>query len=862
MIRLMKTLVALAIVGLFLTSCSRKPDTSAVAGKLSGQNLLLITLDTTRADRIGCYGYNPAATPTLDALAARGVLFENAFAQVPLTLPSHCSILTGRYPREHGVRDNARNALAPSFPTLATVFKEHGYQTAAFVASFVLDSRFRLDRGFDAYNDDMGEVNFDVQALEWQQPANVITDRALGWLESAKRGSFFCWVHYYDPHQPYRPPEKFRRADVLPYDGEIAFMDTQIKRLSDWLASNGLVERTLVMVVGDHGEAFGEHVEKGHSEHVYHVNVHIPMFFAHPGVVQRGKRVSAIVESVDVFPTILELFGWQAPPGLMSRSLASALAGRDIAGVSAYSESLFLFNALGWAEQRSITKDRWKYISSVKPELFDHKSDPGETKNLIADEPRKASGLLKELRDRYDAMTPGKAAVPEWDSTARSALETLGYLGGSAVTTEEFVSQGLPDPKDMQDVLLQFKAAKEYLEQHEKPEEIALILPLVKHVVERSPNSQTFHSLLGLCYMRAKQPADALEPLATAIRMDPGQTPALALRGDALAELKRFDEAVSHYRAVLALEGDSAGMHVGLANVLYSAGRIDEAVEHYQTALKLFPAHAPAHNRLGIALTAQGKVAEANLHYQEAVRLRPENPEYHFNVGLGFINARRFSEAAAQFQEAVRLKPNYGDALLKLGMTQFAQEELSAAKETFTQARSIPEFAAEACYHLGLILYKEGDYEESAKQYEQSVALKPTFAPPFFDLSQYYLNQGRSADAVRILRIGASNFPDNIRMLERLARVLAVTRDDAVRDGATALTLAERASKLSGGREPVIEATLAAAYAESGDFSRAVEFARKALQLAEDTNKSDIASVIQIQIQGYLNNQPFRDTRF
>jgi arylsulfatase A-like enzyme/Flp pilus assembly protein TadD len=770
--------------------------------------------------------------------------------------------MTGRYPREHGVRDNGQNALGTTHPTLASIFKEHGYHTAGFVASFVLDSRFGLDRGFDTYNDDMGQVNFDVQALEWQLPANIITDRALQWLQSAKGGPFYCWVHYYDPHLPYLPPEKFRRADVLPYDGEIAFMDTQLKRLSDWLAASGLVERTLVLVVGDHGEALGEHVEKGHSEHVYHINVHIPMLFAHPAVGQKGKRISAIVESVDVFPTVLELFGWQAPADLMSRSLASGLAGRDIPSVSAYSESLFLFNALGWAEQRSITKDRWKYISSVKPELFDRKSDPGETKNLIADEPRRAAGLLKELRNRYEAMTPGEAAVPEWDSAAQKALEKLGYIGGSAMTTEEFVSPGLPDPKDMKEVLLQFKAAKEYLEQHDKPEDIASIIPLVKHVVEQSPNSQAFHSMLGLCYMRARQPADALAPLEAAIRIEPRNTAALALRGDALAELKRFDEALSHYRAALALEGKNAVMHVGMANVLYSAGRLDEAVKHYETALELFPTHAPAHNRLGIALTAQGKVAEANAHYQEALRLRPENPAYHYNLGLGFLNAGRYSEATVLFQEAVRLRPDYGDALMNLGMAQSAQGALSAAKEAFTQAMSIPEFAAKARYHLGVLIAKEGHSQEFVKLFEQAIALQPTFAPPILDLSQFYLGQGNSADAVRILRIGVSNFPDNLRILERLARVLAMSRDDTVRDGATALTLAERASKLSGGREPVIEAALAAAYAESGDFPRAIEYGRKALQLAEDAKKSEIASVIQSQLEKYLNNQPFRDPRF
>ena len=862
--RAMRIATALAIVGFVLGGCERKPEAPPITGKLTGQNLLLITLDTTRADRLGCYGYKPAETPTLDALAARGTLFTNALAQVPLTTPSHCSIMTGRYPREHGVRDNGANALGPTHPTLASIFKEHGYDTAAFVASFVLDSRFGLDRGFDVYNDDMGKVNFKTQSLEWQQTADVVTDRAIAWLDGEKDRPFFCWVHYFDPHLPYAPPPAFRKPGREPYDGELAFVDTQVKRLFDRLASAGLVGRTLVVVLGDHGEGLGEHVERGHSNYVYQTNVHIPLLFAHPGVVQGGRRVSAIVESVDVFPTILDLFGWPAPPNLLSRSLAPGLAGQDMAGVGAYSESLFLFNSVGWAEQRSITKDRWKYISSVKPELFDHKSDPGETKNLIADQPRTAAKLLDELRNRYEAMTPGEAAVPQWDSAARRAIEQLGYVGGSTMTTEEFVSPGLPDPKDMEDVLLQFRAAKEYLEQDDKPEDIAPILPLVKHIVEQSPNSQAFHSLLGLCYMRAHQPADALEPLQAAIRIDPRNTAALALRGDALAELKRFDEALSHYRAALAVEGKNVETHVDMANVLYSAGRIDEAVEHYKTALELFPAHAPAHNRLGIALTAQGKVAEANAHYQEALRLRPEDPEYHYNLGLGFLNARRYSEATALFQEAVRLKPDYGDALMNLGMAQSAQGALSAAKEAFTQAMSIPKLAAKARYHLGVVLAKEGNSEESVKLYEQAIAIDPTYVSPIIEVSHFYLRQDRAGDAVRILRIGVTNVPDNVRILELLARVLATSREDALRDGATALTLAERASKLTSRREPVVEATVAAAHAEMGNFERAAVAARQALEVAEAAGpgQNKAAETIRLQLEGYLKNQPYRDPRF
>ncbi len=862
--RLRKAAAALIVAGLSITGCSRKPEASAAAGgKLSGQNLLLITLDTTRADRIGCYGYKPAITPTLDALAARGTLFENAIAQVPLTLPSHCSIMTGRYPREHGVRDNARNALGTDFPTLATIAKEHGYKTAAFVATFVLDSRFGLERGFETYSDNMGEVDFKVQQLEWQQPANVVTDRALEWLESAKQAPFFGWVHYYDPHQPYEPPAEFRREGVHPYDGELAFVDTQVKRLTDWLNAAGLVERTLVVVVGDHGESFGEHVEKGHSNFVYQTNVHVPMFFAHPAAVERGKRIAAIVECVDVFPTILELFGWKGPADLMSRSLVPGLAGSHLESVSAYSESNFLLNALGWAEQRAIITDRWKYVSSVKPELFDLRSDPGEMKNLFADEPRIAAGLLKELRDRYDAMTPGQASVVELDSAQLKAIEGLGYAGGSTRTTDEFLTMGLLDPKDMQDVLVQFMAAKDFL-QHDQSKDVNLILPLVQHIVERSPNSITFQAMLAMCYMRLNRPADAVPPLEKALQIDREQTSALAMMGDALTQLNRLDKAIEYYRAAISLDKKNAESHAGLADALHKSGKVDEAVEHYKTALKLFPEFAPVHGKLGTILVSQGKIAEAMPHFQEALRLRPQNPENHYNLGLCHAQAGRYSEAAACFQEAVRLKPEYGDAWLNLGIAHLSQGNVPAAKEAFTQTMSVPDFGAEARYHLGVVVAQQGDFEEAVKLFEQAIAMKPDYDEAILELSRFYLTRGQTPDAIRILQIGAKHLPKNVHILELLARVLATSRYDALRDGATALKLAEYASTLTGGREPVLQATLAAAFAETGNFERAVTVARQA-QVFVNAGGAELASlkqVLQLQIANYVQQRPYRDSRF
>ena len=338
-----KVLAVSFAFALLSLACKRRIDTPL----RDADSVLLITLDTTRADRLGCYGYEPGRTPALDGLAARGVLFEQAFAQAPLTLPSHATMMTGRYPREHGLRVNGRGRLGGHHPTLASLFKERGYHTGAFVGSYALDSRFGLDRGFDVYVDDMSSEG---ESPPFELRAGVVTDRALEWLAAGKRQPFFCWVHYFDPHDPYFPPKAFRGDDMDPYDGEIAYVDSQVRRLLDWLERSGWMRRTVVIVVGDHGESFGEHRESGHTDFLYDTNLHVPLIFAHPTLAVGGGRVGGVVEVADLFPTIVQLVGLKLPKDVLSRSLADALGGGKLEPRVAYSESLYLFSAFGWAQ--------------------------------------------------------------------------------------------------------------------------------------------------------------------------------------------------------------------------------------------------------------------------------------------------------------------------------------------------------------------------------------------------------------------------------------------------------------------------------------------------------------------------------
>ncbi len=867
--RAMKTRFALTVFALCIVGCDGKPDAPPVAGKLAGQNVLMITLDTTRSDRLGCYGYAQAKTPTLDALAARGTLFENAFAQAPLTLPSHCSMMTGRYPREHGVRDNGRNALGTDHPALAAILKEKGYATGAFVASFVLDSRYGLDRGFDVYNDDMGEATFKTQQLAWQQPANVVADRALEWLPTVADRPFFAWVHFYDAHHPYAPPAEFRGPDMQPYDGELAFIDAQVRRLMDWLEASRLTDRTVVLVVGDHGEAFGEHGENGHSNFLYNVNIKVPMIFAHPGVIPVGKRQPALVEVLDVFPTLLQLFGFEPPKTLMSRSIAAAFGGSKLPDGAVYSESNFVYDSFGWAEQRTLITSRWKYISTARPELFDRSADPGEKENLIAKQPKIAAKMLSDLRERYETMPKGVAAEAEMDETSKKAMMTFGYMGGSAVTVDEFLTEGLADPKDKLDTLTKFRLAMEIIEAADRPDEFTLALPLLKSLATENANAQLFHFMLGSCCLQSNKPELAQPAFEAAIRLDPKNPQGYALMGDTLLKLGRFEDAAKHFKIALGLDDKNAEAHFRYAEVLLRLGQNEEAMKEYHRSIEILPTFAAAHARLGAFLKQSGRFNEATQHlekalhgFTESLARRPRDPDLRTRLAMVYEQQGRNAEAVTELREALRIEPRHGEALLNLGVQLEAGGEVEEAEELLHRASAAREVAGDAFHGLAIILNKRGDVAGSLEMYEKAISVKPVRGRTIEELTGYYLGHRRIPDAIRVLKIGNASMPENVTILNTLAKLYATAQDDGSRDGKAAVVLATKAAQLTGERDPSVLGTLAASCAEAGDFAKAVQVARQAVELAEKAGSQELVKTIQAQLDGYLKNTPYRDPRF
>lgn len=620
----------------------------AATGSARPANLLLVTLDTTRADRLGCYGSKTVATPYLDALAARGVVFDNAISPSPLTLPAHCSILTGLFPAEHGVRDNGGFALPPERVTLAEVLAARGWSTGGFVSAYVLDRRWGIAQGFEHYRDEFTIPRDRAITLEEvQRRGDDTVAKALAWIKQKAPGRFFAWVHLYDPHAPYDPPAPFAaRYAGRPYDGEIAWTDALVGRLLEGLKSLGLTDRTVVAVIADHGESLGEHGETGHGLFLYEPTTRVPLILAGPRSELKPRRVRDVVRSTDLAPTLLELLGIDptAPKGLArgdGQSLVALLAGRSAPQArEGYSETFFPRLHFGWSELRAVRTDRMHFIEAPKPELYDLASDPQESINRAASDPQSMSRLRASLA-RLAGDAGGPAPVPAAPSEEeREKLAALGYAGGAAAPREASYKD-LPDPKDRIKVF----------------------------------------GLLGRAQseMNAGKTDAGIATLRETLAQDPGMIEAWVQLGRALAVKGDAAGAADAYGKALDRRPDHVQATIGLAEALAASGRVNEAIAR----CRKFPfgsANAGlVHQELGLLLFGAGRLEEAEPEFREALRLTPDLAEAAYNLGAIAERKPDFAAAETWFRKAVAIDPSYHEAHAAIAKRRYAAGDMAGA---------------------------------------------------------------------------------------------------------------------------------------------------------------------------------------
>lgn len=634
-------------------------------------NVLLITLDTTRADRLGCYGYTNALTPNLDRLAADGARFAAMETVAPITLPAHATMLTGLHPPEHGARLNGDTTLAKDVPTITSVFRKEGYRTAAIIAFTVLSAKYGLSGGFDLY--DAPPIDPAIEELMHTPPqfqedgANTpyrrgdkVADAALAWLrgDGRKGRPWFLWVHFYDAHMPLH----WNRKDVGPgfkdpYDAEIAFMDRQVGRLLDYLDQTGQKERTLVVAVADHGEGLGQHGEPGHTYLLYESTTHVPCLVRYPACIPGGQVHTNNTSLVQLAPTVLDLaglrptaeiahlwgsLGWldekrtnEGGKECRSDSLAPALReSRSAANVLCHGETDNGYFRFGWAPLRSVRVENWKYIRAPRAELYNLSTDPQETSNLVDVETNRARALEHALREREDIMVRRKGAEVKLDEREWHQMESLGYAAGKHNEDSDTVDYRLlPDVKL---VLPAMTASVEVARRIDAGDVGDRTLEMATNIVAISPGSAEFHAQLGRL---------------------------LQLRGNSQG-------AIAAYRSALRLTPARPDFRANLGVIYAKGGQLDLALEQFRDALRLQPGSAEAKGNLAQALNDAARQAVVRKEYaqgeklvMEGKSLEPANPGWDLSLAGVKLEAGQRDAAISILKDLVATHPNYRSAL-------------------------------------------------------------------------------------------------------------------------------------------------------------------------------------------------------
>lgn len=691
-------------------------------------SLLLVTLDTTRADRLGCYGFDEIETPNLDRLAREGVLFEQAESVAPLTLPAHSSIFTGELPPAHGVRDNGGFYLDEQNVVLAELLADAGFRTGGFVGSFVLDSKWGIAQGFDRYFDDFDLSRRAGLSLgEIQRPAAEVTDAALAWLDEDATSRLFAWVHYYDPHSPYEAPEPFAtRYGDRPYVGEIAYVDSQIGRLLDWLDVNERARDTIVMVIGDHGESLGEHGESGHGFFIYEGVTRVPFIVRTPYDSTRGRRVDAVVRAIDLLPTALDLMGIPEVTPSAGTSLAPLLSGEaQTMQLPAYSEAVYSRYHFGWSDLAALRVGDLKYIDAPHPELYDLVADPHEQVNLYSERAAVAATMRAQLaeleaRGKSDSLS----RFEEIDPDTRAQLASLGYLSSFAGVEDEPVERSeLADPKD----------------------KIHLY-----NLMRRSRESS----------LSEGGTEEAIELLQQLLAEDPTVIDAWVRLGNEQIRQQDMDAAIGSYRRALDLKPDYDLAVINLANAYRTIGADEEARLGYEQFLRLDPRNAQVHYELAQLLIDRGELEEADAHLREAVGHAEMAAAQN---ARGVVALKRSDPRAAErlIREALEMKPDVRLAHFNLALLAEGRGDEQEAARLYRRELELYPQSYKVEFNLGRLLGAAGDRAGAVASLRRSIEINPGFAEGHFFLAKALLDANQRLDeAADLARAGLELDPD------------------------------------------------------------------------------------------------------
>jgi arylsulfatase A-like enzyme/Tfp pilus assembly protein PilF len=697
-----------------------------LVGPKGPRNLLLVSLDTVRADHLGSYHYQQAQTPRIDALAASGLRFEHAATVTPLTLPAHSSLMTGTFPTWHGVRDNGGIYLHDDQLTLAEILRGKGFRTGGFVGAFVLDRRWGISQGFDRYFDDFDLDKYaDASAMDMiQRPGSEVVDRALEWLQVEPARPFFAWVHLYDAHAPYEAPEPFRsrfpptRAGA--YDAEIASADAQVGRLVDALRADGRLDDTLVIVVADHGEMLGEHGELTHGFFIYEGATHIPLIISGPGIP--AGVIADQVRIVDVMPTALTLLGVPVPKEAQGANLMPLARGQHL-GLVAHSESWYPRYHYGWSELRAIQDGRFKLIRAPRSELYDLSTDPREEHDRAAESGSRLDVFGRAL-DEFESRTAraGAANGPRAiDSETEERLAALGYVAGS-LSPKKMEGPARGDPKDKIALYNLMKEAAGLSSDGRLDEAIAT----VKQALSQDPEIVEGYMLLGNFYKKSQRP----------------------------------EEAIAAYRDALARDSEHQNALFSLALAYKDEGRLDEARVGFERARELDPRNGKVLWQLADLWMRKGDFTRAEAIIADALERKVDEHRLLLKLAESRIEARRFDEAERALKTALEKKPGLALAHFDLGLAYEGQGQIDKAIDAYQKELTTNPKAYRAAFNAAKLLQKVGRGADAIALFRKTVEIDPSFGTGQLYLAKALFDAGDLAGAEQYARSGLTNKPE------------------------------------------------------------------------------------------------------
>jgi arylsulfatase A-like enzyme/Tfp pilus assembly protein PilF len=621
------------------------------------RNILLVTIDTLRADALGSYG-GRAATPNLDALAAHGARFTFAHSHAVVTLVSHASIVTGKFPYEHGIRDNTGYRLRPNEPTVATLLKPRGYATGAFIGGFPLDRRFGLTPGFDLYDDKMTRAGAPGEPAERERPADAVVKSALDWI-GAQQGKWFAWVHVYDPHEPYQPPGEFAtRFAADPYLGEVSWTDAALGPLFDRLRT--LTRPTLVVVTGDHGESLGEHGERTHSLFAYEPTLHVPLLIAEVAKETKDSRgivIDTPVRHVDLLPTIL-VSASEPAAGSGTSLLQTIEAGRGEERPS-YFEAMSAAVTRGWAPLRGVLVGREKYIDLPIVELYDLATDPAEKANIAPTRTDRARVMVETLK-QFNVAPPARAQTETADTIER--LRSLGYIGGGSATAKEQYTDA-DDPKRLVQIEQMLTQANDALRAGHDQE----AADIYRAIIQRRPDTEDAYRKLALVYWRGGRQTEAIATLELALRNGVTQSEVRIRLGQYLAQAGQPAKAIALLKDTAGSDPDALN---ALGNAYTMAGRFSDAAAIFQRLIAQDPNDALAYENLGMTQLQANDARSAEASLRRAIQLDGSLGGAYTALGVVLANTGRVSEAVDAWKKALTIDPadqNATDNLRRVG---------------------------------------------------------------------------------------------------------------------------------------------------------------------------------------------------